>query len=221
MPSSPRLKGPTFAPSTFLLPAPASSACDLDFSAPDKLCVPTPRWEPLLRCAPAQAQPALQAEPAPPPVSQHSSSDQLQPFHLFSWEEQLGCRKQQRLAAASPTGSPPRLGVCAEPYLVQRTAYLYPAPGRPPLSPISPPGKICALKGLHVPLFQEAVSTGVIPALLLLPTEPGKPTAAAHHWHVGCVVLAATEGPCSLLASAWSRVGVALDVLCVCLVSGL
>lgn len=174
-----------------------------------------------MRCAPAPAQPPPRAEPALPPVSQHSSSDQPQPLHLFSREKQLGCGKQQRLAAASPTGSPPRLGVHAEPCLAQRTAYLYPAPGRPPLSPTSPPGKICALKGLHVPVFQEAASSGVISASLLPPAEPSEPTAAAHHRHVGCMVLAATEGPCSLLDIARSGAGMGLDALCVCLVSGL
>lgn len=86
-------KGRGLPPGTLSLPAPASAACDLDSSAPDRHWVPTPRQEPLLRYAPACTQPPPRAEPALPPVSQHGPSDQRQPLLLSREESPLsaGC----------------------------------------------------------------------------------------------------------------------------------
>lgn len=160
-------------PGTLSPPAPASSACDLDFSAPDRRWVPTPRREPLLSCAPARAAPTTgRAYPA--------ARESARPFRLAAAPSsplpggaaaqcRPGCGKQQQLAAAtSPAGSPPRPGACAEPCLARRTAHLYPAPGHPPLPPTSPPGEIRArshaLEGLDIPASQAAASTGGVSA---------------------------------------------------------
>lgn len=220
-------QGVSFAPApparSCFSPAPASSACDLDFSAPDTGWVPTPLREPLLRCHPSPLAAPARAEPAPPPVSQHGPAAyrQLTGSPVFLREARPH-RGEQRPSAA-PAGPAPQPGARAEPGLSLGARH-------PPVSCSRPSSFLCArsraAKGLDVPAA-PASTRGVLaslpplPRAPLPPAKPGEPTAAACRRHVGCIALATTEGPCSLLAGAWSRAGLGLDALCGCLVSGL